>query len=241
MDVDELRREVGKIGWWHRIDLGRGVVTPGANDSPTKLARLALPADLRGRTVLDIGAWDGFYSFEAERRGARRVVAVDYYGWSEGKVSNAGFQLARRAIESKVEHLERDVMQLSAEELGTFDLVLFLGVLYHLRDPLAALERVHRVTGAQLILETHVELRGRRPLMVFYPDAQLSQDPTNWWGPNPAAVKEMLRTVGFRRVEEVSRDAPLTRLRRALKVVARRHAPFLQTFRQGRAVFHAWR
>jgi tRNA (mo5U34)-methyltransferase len=125
-----------------------------------RLARLDLPASLEGRTVLDVGAWDGFFSFEAERRGASRVVATDHYswhglGWGTGD-GKAGFELARTALGSRVEDVDIDVMDLSPERVGTFDVVLFLGVLYHLRHPLLALERIASVADDLLVAETVV-------------------------------------------------------------------------------------
>jgi tRNA (mo5U34)-methyltransferase len=79
MTVTDLAERVAAHRWYHSIDLGGGIVTRGIDDTPLRLARLALPASLEGLTVLDIGAWDGFFSFECERRGAARVVATDYY------------------------------------------------------------------------------------------------------------------------------------------------------------------
>ena len=206
MSAEQLRREVSELPWYHRIDLGHGIVTPGETNTAATLAQLALPDDLRGRTVLDVGAWDGYYSFEAERRGAARVVAVDSFVWrGETWGSKRSFELARRALGSSVEDMEIEVLDLSAEHPGVFDLVLFLGVLYHMRHPLLALERVAEVTGSQLILETFVDLtRVRRPAAAFFPGDEMSGDETNWWGPNPAAVEGMLRAVGFRRVERIS-------------------------------------
>ena len=156
MTSDELKQQVAAIRWFHRIDLGEGMVTPGLDDTAAKLRRVRLPEDLRGRSVLDIGAWDGFFSFEAERRGASRVLAVDSFCWSgEGWGSKAGFQLARSVLRSKVEDAEMEVLDLAPEKIGTFDVVLFFGVLYHMRHPLLALERVASVTGSHLILETN--------------------------------------------------------------------------------------
>ena len=92
----DLAAKAEAIRWYHTIDLGGGVVTRGIDDSPFRLARLDLPQSLAGLTVLDIGAWDGFFSFEAERRGAARVVAADYFSWHGGGWgSKAGFELAR--------------------------------------------------------------------------------------------------------------------------------------------------
>jgi tRNA (mo5U34)-methyltransferase len=249
--ADELRRRVGEIAWYHTIDLGNGVVTPGATDSRARLPEIGLPDDLTGKSVLDIGAWDGFYSFEAERRGAGRVLAVDRTewvgeGWPSGK---AGFELARETLRSNVEDRVMDVYELSPEAVGRFDLVLFLGVLYHLRDPLLALERVASVTAGRLILETHVDLSfARRPAIAFYPGQELSHDPTNWWGPNAPAVVGMLRAVGFERVEIVSRNSLLYRAGRAAYRLVRgtvrprwNDGPPLQLAQQGRLVVHAWR
>jgi tRNA (mo5U34)-methyltransferase len=238
-DVAELRRAVAQVRWFHRIDLGDGVVTPGDDDTPEKLKTLHLPEDLRGTTVLDIGAWDGFFSFEAERRGAARVLATDDFCWGgDGWGTKAGFDLARRALGSKVESAEMGVLELSPETAGVFDLVLFLGVLYHMRHPLLALERVASVTGRQLILETGVDMTWfKKPLISFYPGAEAVGDPTNWCGPNPAAVVAMLKVVGFRRVRVVDRLATL----RALARSARQTLVTRRLFLISRYVFHAWR
>ena len=206
MDADEIRAGVSAITWYHTIDLGHGIVTPGIDDTPPRLAGLQLPEDMTGLSVLDVGAWDGALSFEAERRGAARVLATDHFCWGgEGWGTKDGFDFARRAIGSSVEDLEIDVLDLSPETVGVFDLVLFVGVLYHMRHPLLALERIASVTSRMLILDTHVAMVKRRePLMLFYPGTELKDDPTNWWGPNPSAVEAMLRAVGFTRLERKS-------------------------------------
>ena len=130
---DELRREIAAIRWFHQIDLGGGIVTPGHDNSAEKLPRIGLPADLTGKTVLDIGAWDGFFSFEAERRGAQRVVAIDPNAcraplgpenpWS----GQEGFKLARRVLGSSVEDVDIALDELSPERIGRFDVILFMG------------------------------------------------------------------------------------------------------------------
>src|SRR5579885_955306 len=134
MDIGQLKSEVAKTKWWHTIDLGNGIITPGIDKSATKLKRLGIPRDLSGLSVLDICAWDGFFSFEAERRGASRVMATDSFCWGgEGGGSKAGFELARRALKSKVQDMEIEVLDISPETVGTFDLVFLFGVLYHMR------------------------------------------------------------------------------------------------------------
>src|SRR5437879_7385162 len=135
--IDDLKRRVDRIRWWHTIDLGGGVITPGASDNLKTLPKLGLPERLDGKAVLDIGAWDGFFSFEAERRGAARVLATDSFSWDGSNWSTkAGFQLARRALGSRVEDETIDVLDLAPERSGTFDVVLFLGALYHMRHPM---------------------------------------------------------------------------------------------------------
>jgi tRNA (mo5U34)-methyltransferase len=238
----DLRAGASAIRWYHTIDLGQGVMTDGVDNTPHRLALLDFPASLTGRSVLDIGAWDGFFSFEAERRGAARVVACDYYSWhGTGWGTKAGFEFARRALSSHVEDIDVDVMELSPERVGTFDVVLFLGVLYHLPHPLLALERVASVTGDLLVLETVVDMVGfRRPAAAFYPGRELNNDPTNWWGPNGAAVHAMLQSVGFQQIRTVTpTPAAPYRAARALSHWIRGKNRFSLAFRQDRAVFHA--
>lgn len=157
--MDDLARQVQEIDWYHSIDLPCGIRTPGVNRSDLALEHLHLPASLAGQTVLDVGAWDGFYSFEAAHRGARRVVASDSFVWT-GRWGQDGFNLARRelGLDAVVEDRLIDVMDLSPVTVGTFDVVLFLGVLYHLPDPVGALRAVASVTEDLLLLETETSL-----------------------------------------------------------------------------------
>ena len=224
------------------MDLGDGIRTAGADNPDVRLPQLQLPVSLGGLSVLDIGAWDGFFSFECERRGAARVVAADYFSWhGDGWGAKAGFEIARQALGSRVEDVDIDVMDLSPERVGTFDIVLFLGVLYHLKNPIAALERVASVTRGTLILETVVDQVGiGRPVAAFYPHRELNNDPTNWWGPNPAAVVGMLGAAGFHSAHMVTRlpNAAYRAARAAWHHVNGRNR-FTLAFRQDRAVFHA--
>ncbi|MGH9035559.1 MAG: class I SAM-dependent methyltransferase, partial [Acidimicrobiia bacterium] len=162
------------LGWYHTIDLGHGVVTKGMSDT-IPLDGDKFP-DVKGKSVLDIGAWDGYYSFESERRGARRVVALDHYVWRinfgarteywdqcrkegvlpdpdreetdffhEGTPGKAGFDFAHAALGSSVEPVVADFMTVDLDSLGSFDVVLYLGVLYHIKEPFTALRRLRRV------------------------------------------------------------------------------------------------
>ena len=215
IDPSDLRRRADALSWHHQIDLGQGVVTQGRDRSDQKLAALQLPS-LAGRSVLDVGAWDGYFSFAAERLGAARVRATDSFAWGGAEWgSQESFHLAREALGSRVEEQYIDVMDLGPEEVdGRWDVVLCLGVLYHMRDPMLMLERVASVTGELLVLETLVDLTlSPRPVAAFYPGASMNDDDTNWWGPNDAAVVQMCRAVGFDDVRIVSERGALHRAR----------------------------
>ena len=135
--------------WIHKMDLN-GVTTPGVYDPCGKYDIFGLPERLDGLTVLDIGCADGYYSFESERRGAS-VVAVDR--------SLHGFELAREILGSKAEHRVIDFMEFTDER--KFDIVLFLGILYHMRHPLLALERLREFVkdGGVAFIESEIEVR----------------------------------------------------------------------------------
>jgi tRNA (mo5U34)-methyltransferase len=230
----DLRRRVDAIRWFHTIDLGHGIVTPGEDDSPRKLARLRLPASLAGRTVLDVGAMDGFFAFEAERRGAARVVAVDPASW---RTSRAGFDLAHAALRSRVEAVTLDSLD-ELDALGTFDVVLFLGVLYHLPDPWPVLARVAALATERLVVETHADLLDTPvPGVVYYPGAEVDGDASNFWGPNVAMLVERLRDAGFARLRVRRERLPY----RAARAAYRRLRGSRYGVHQGRLVVHALR
>jgi len=245
MTPEDLKARVSEIKWHHSIDLGSGIVTPGQDNSPKKLQRLKLPASFAGKSVLDIGAWDGFFSFEAERRGAKRVLATDSFVWRGGCdwADKSGFDLSKAVLASRVEEKEIDVLDLSPENVGTFDVVFFLGVLYHMKHPLLALEKVASVARDFLVLETAVDMLDyKRPAMAFYRGDDVGRDFTNWCGPNPAAVIAMLKTVGFGKVEIVAGlRSPLFRLAKGAYYRRKWGHQFWSTVRTDRIVVHAWK
>ena len=229
MQAAELR-QMNRIRWFHRIALGDSVVTPGRDASSEKLASLGLPENLSGKSVLDIGAWDGFFSFEAERRGAARGLSIGSQVWRMPHIGKAGFDFAHQTLNSRAESRVLDVMQLAPDLVGKFDLVLMLGVLYHLPNPLDALVRVASVTADQLILETHVDLLDcPRPAIAFYPGSELNHDKSNWIGPNGPALEGMLHAAGFRRTQIVYESRETYPLAGATPGT------------YGRMVVHAWR
>lgn len=205
MNADTLQARANAVDWWHGgIDLGQGITTQGrTSPANTLLPYLKLPADLSGKTVVDICAWDGFMAFECEKRGAR-VTAVDSLAWdkrnaalTKHRTGRDGFNLAHNARGSKVTAYQREVLELDPLDTGTFNIVLFLGVLYHMRHPLLALEKVAALADDLLIVESYVEGYVDTPSMRFIAGDELNGDPTNWWAPTPSCVKAMLHDVGF--------------------------------------------
>ncbi len=218
MNRERIVQEVERLGpWFHNLDLG-GVATAPSHflgDYPRqKFARFqhAIPKDLRGCTVLDIGCNGGFYSIEMKRRGADRVVGIDF----------DDVCLAQARFASDVTGVEIELHRMSVYEVKDlrekFDIVLFMGVLYHLRHPLLALDLIHdHVVRGTMVFQSM--LRGSLNVAALdedYPFAEravfeeatypklhfvekrYAGDPTNWWIPNRACTEAMLRSAGFR-------------------------------------------
>ena len=214
---DNIRARVESLGpWFHNIDLN-GVLTAPEHflgDYPgVKFRRFAaaLPRDLSGQSVLDIGCNAGFYSIEMKRRGARRVLGIDF---DERYLAQARF--AAEVCEVDIEFRQISVYDLALLR-ERFDVVLFMGVLYHLRHPLLALDLIHEhVTRNLMVFQSmqrgedsiadvaanydffdtsHFEQTGY-PRLHFIEHAY-ANDPTNWWVPNRACTEAMLRASGF--------------------------------------------
>lgn len=215
--TEEIRERIDDLGrWFHNMDL-RGVQTAPDHmlgDYPSfkwKRFAHAVPTDLRGMSVLDIGCNAGFYSIEMKRRGAERVLGID---------SDEGY-LAQARFAAEVCDVDIELRQMSVYEVGRleekFDVVLFMGVLYHLRHPLLALDLVHEHVARDMLVfqsmlrgqpagaspaddypfsETKVFDDPAYPKMHFVENCYAG-DPTNWWIPNEACVMGMLRSAGF--------------------------------------------
>jgi tRNA (mo5U34)-methyltransferase len=221
-----LQARVAELGpWFHNMDLGGVWTAPDhflGNYPNEKFQRFAphLPADLSGKSVLDIGCNAGFYSIEMKRRGAGRVVAIDsddrYLAQARFASDTLGFD--------DIEFAKLDVYDVGA--LGEkFDVVIFMGVLYHLRHPLLALDLIHEHVAGDLLLfqsmqrgsshvlaleedyefkETDLFFETGYPKLHFV-EQRYAKDWTNWWVPNRACSEAMLRSAGFRiesRIEE---------------------------------------
>lgn len=212
-DPDEVRERVASVATWrHTIEVAPGIFTQGTVDNRTELGRLDLPADLTGQRVLDVGCSDGFYSFTCEQRGADVVALDDESSLLAGEGN--GFTVARELLGSKVDYRVADVETLAESDLGLFDLVLFVNVLYHVQSPQRALHALAAVTrpGGRMAVKTifrndvRVWVRGRpfgfdfdrKPKWWYFPNDELGGDPTNWWAPNRAGLVGMLEATGWR-------------------------------------------
>ena len=212
-----IRQRIAALSpWFHHMKVGGVWTAPGhfLGDYPAvKWRHYAdlLPADMRGRSVLDIGCNAGFFSQAMKRRGAERVVGID---WDDRYLEQARFA-------ADVECLEIEFRKMSVYDVGalheTFDVVFFLGVFYHLRHPLLALDLVHEHVARDLLVFQTMQ-RGSQDVPEIAPDyawdapvpfdqpgfpkmhfieRSYAHDPTNWWAPNRAAVESMLRSAGF--------------------------------------------
>ncbi len=188
------------IKWWHRILMPDGTYTdgvvwhgPDGGDWPTQ--RFGIPEDLTGKRVIDIGAWDGFFSFEAEKRGADFVLATDCTQAAGGNPSGtAGFEYARGARASKVAFKRLNIERMQHEY--TYDLVMCFGVLYHLKSPLLAMENLANLTteGGTCLIETAISYQPGS-LLEYKPGHD--NDPTNYFYPTVNWVHDAAREAGF--------------------------------------------
>ena len=213
-EIEQRVRELGR--WFHNLDLDGVKTAPDhfLGDYPkVKWDRFAhaIPADLTGLSVLDVGCNAGFYSIEMKRRGAERVLGID---WDETYLAQARF--AAEVCGAEIELRQMSVYEVAELNEG-FDIVLFMGVLYHLRHPLLALdllykhvvkdllvfqsmlrgsEEIERLEDDYVFKQSEIFQRPGFPQMYFI-EKSYSQDPTNWWIPNRACIEAMLRSSGF--------------------------------------------
>jgi tRNA (mo5U34)-methyltransferase len=228
----EIQSRIEALGpWFHNLELGGVRTAPDhfLGDYPHQKFRKfadAIPADLTGKSVLDIGCNAGFYSIEMKRRGADRVLGIDF----DDKYLNQA-RFAAEVAETDIEFAKLSVYDVGT--LGeTFDLVIFMGVLYHLRHPLLALDLIREHVARDLMLfqsmqrgsevvlplepnyrftDTHMFDEPGYPKLHFI-EHRYADDPTNWWAPNAAASEAMLRSSGFSIVSHPEAEVYLCRV-----------------------------
>jgi tRNA (mo5U34)-methyltransferase len=197
-------RELMSVYWHHSIQLLPDLVVKGGKSPELLVQERAAILDLialDGKSVLDVGSWNGYFAFEAKRAGATRVIASDSLCWQlpifRGRET---FDLARECLDLDIETEVIDPTALPGH-LAPVDVVLFLGVFYHMHDPIVVLKNAASLAREVLVIETHQDaLMMDKPAMVFYPRDTLSGDHTNWWGPNPECMFELLESIELRHV-----------------------------------------
>ncbi len=222
---EDLRRRIAAIeSWYHRIDLGDGVETPGPLRMADFLRWYHLPERMDGLRVLDVGTSNGFFAYEFERRGADEVVAVELPGWADHDwtpryrrefekksvqerrnidrvVMDDGFELVGRALGSRrVRRIRQTIYRLDPRELGTFDVVFSGAMLMHVRDPILGLQRLRACCkpAGRLIVSISTLLTGsQEPLARFAG----RWDECNWWQMSSPALRAVLASADFDRVE----------------------------------------
>jgi len=195
----------GAIQWFHSIPMPDGEITDGLRPYDVLKAEADAIFDmpLEGRSLMDIGAWDGFFSFEAERRGAGDILSVDHPSWSgDSWGTKDGYDLAHATLGSKARSKDVDLFDLNPDVEGRFDVVLFLGVLYHLKNPLGGLERAANMAREVLVVETETDCNTfPKPVLRHFPGREMNNDASNQFAPNVAALRSMLGDLGFARIE----------------------------------------
>jgi tRNA (mo5U34)-methyltransferase len=233
---EEILNKVQSVKYWrHSIALGQGIITPGVHSyeqMKRRLNRNNIPDNLNNKTVIDVGAWDGFFSFECERRGAK-CVAADHNVWHE--IGMDGFLCAKDVLDSKVKAIDILVEDLSRESVGQYDICLFFDVLYHLKDPMLCLKRISEITKELLILETLVHYGNKKIPTMRYLEKEFSAKANNWWAPNVLCLLYMLQASGFQRIEIVAHPGWK---QQPTKTLIRR---LLGQDIYGRCTVHAWK
>lgn len=201
LTAEDKRAFIANSAWFHRINVGDEIGTPGMQDCSITLGRIGLPADLADKEVIDIGANDGYFSFECERRGGN-VTSLDMW---DRKYDNTraieNIKFCKDCLGSKIKIVQSDILEYQHEP---YDLVLFMGVLYHMQSPMAGLRKVADLTkdDGMAIIETHcisgIGMNGK-----FYPGEELNHDPTNWWGFTAECAEAMISTF-FRKVRNAN-------------------------------------
>lgn len=223
LNLRSLQQRVGSFPYWyHKIELPFGITTPGW--APLDARAYGIPADLSGKRVLDVGAWDGYWTFEALKRGALQAVAIDDFSDYLGQLDQGErqawetFDLCREALgysQLQAPRFDMTVYDVTPQLLGgSFDVVFFFGTIYHLRHPLLALDRLSALCSEEIFLESAIlddfsPYRGgygqgygnNDMVMEFYPEKQYGSNDSNWWSPTLTCLMHLVKAAGFDQVE----------------------------------------
>ena len=196
----QLMDEVKALTWVHTIDLGNGIVTPGRWPPNSLILKAFDQIDFAGKRVLDIGCWDGLWSFEAEKRRAAEIYATDDISQRDLHGTQT-FTLAKDILQSNVHYFPQTPIERVPGLDVKFDIVLFLGVYYHLRDPLRALAILRSVLndGGLIVIEGPVFYNRRKSFARFLYNEIWHDDPSNWWIPTIKCLEEWVESSFFRK------------------------------------------
>ena len=205
---------IDEVNWYHTIDLGDGVLTPGEFDTKAALERLPFPKSLEGKRCIDVGTRDGFWAFTMEQRGASEVVGIDIdhpldldnpwlpkatmdvLAQAEPGREAQGFKLAHELLDSKVVRSTTSVYDLTPEKIGTFDFAYVGTMLLHVRDPIGALTALRKVVTGQILVNDSItpdSLMGTRVAAARLQDL----NGPFWWMPNAAGLARYVTAAGF--------------------------------------------
>ena len=206
MDRSELLEKVHELNWMHEIDLGDGITTPGKWPRNPNIVKAFDQLDFKDKKVLDIGTCNGLWSFEAEKRGASSVDSVDYLKYVDYWCSPA-YRLAHDALKSKAKY-NPDMSVYDIESLGSdnFDIIIFCGVYYHLKNPLLALAKLRKTlkAGGTIIIEGPAILDENNAYATFLYKAHAGEDKSNWWIPTIRCLREWIECSYFKIEREYS-------------------------------------
>jgi len=223
MTREELKAELDKTSnWYHNIELMPDLITPGRLPlDQDHVDKYRIPENMDGFRVLDVGAWDGFWTFEALRRGAKEVISIDDFSDDTGGKQTIHRDNKWRNYEFCKKHFtytddqcsqhELSVYDLKEDTFGRFDIIFFFGVLYNMRYPLYALDIVSSICDGAIFVESAVcdhrsaykenAYPDTHMIMEFYPNDELSNNPSNWWAPTVACMCNMIAAAGFDKVD----------------------------------------
>jgi tRNA (mo5U34)-methyltransferase len=219
-EENAIRERIDNNVWYHSINLGHGVVTPGAFNHNPHISKYHLPDTLKGMRVLDVATFDGFWAFEFERRGAYEVLALDVPSFNEidlpplvkvkvpeedlNRETGIGFGIAKDILKSKVKRELLNVYDLSPERVGRFDMTFCSDLLLHLMNPMKAIQNMHSVVSEYAYIVEPFD-----PELDIYPNDAIihykgGSHKCIWWMFGLKCLENMIRDAGFRKVELVN-------------------------------------
>ena len=207
MTDKELSRKIKLLGpWWHPIQFSKNVSAPcfflSAKYTPLlwDMINRNLPETLHGKSIVDLGCWSGYYSLEASKKGAKvKAIDIDKFKIKQVEFVSDYFKAGIRT---------ENISVYDIDEKEKFDYSFLLGVLYHLKHPLLAIEKVSRITKNKIFIESEVIINEKEPVMKFI-NGSYNLDRSNWWIPSIDCIKDMLHSTGFRKVETVEMPAAI--------------------------------